>query len=95
MVGVNSFQNSRQQEQEIVRIGPHHQESQVAALLRLRADRDPAAVRHALARLEEAARGTDNLLYPLKDALAAYATIGECCDVLRGVFGEYQPPDIS
>jgi methylmalonyl-CoA mutase N-terminal domain/subunit len=52
-------------------------------------------VQEALGRLEEAARGAENLMYPLKDALAAYATIGECCDRLRDVFGEYQPPDIS
>jgi methylmalonyl-CoA mutase N-terminal domain/subunit len=95
VVGVNRFQHSRQQEQEIVRIGPRHQEAQVAFLRRLRAERDGSAVRRSLERLEEAARGTDNLLYPLKEALAGYATIGECCDVLRGVFGEYQPPDIT
>ena len=48
-----------------------------------------------LDRIEEAARGSDNLLYPLKEALAVYATIGECCDRLRRVFGEYRPSDIS
>jgi methylmalonyl-CoA mutase N-terminal domain/subunit len=49
----------------------------------------------ALARLEQTARGEGNLIYPLKEALAAYATIGECCDVMRRVFGEYIPPDTS
>ena len=69
--------------------------NQIASLRRLRAERDGRAVQEALGRLEEAARGAENLMYPLKDALAAYATIGECCDRLRDVFGEYQPPDIS
>ncbi len=45
----------------------------------------------ALKELEEAARNTDNLLYPMKEALAAYATLGEVSDTLRGVFGEYEP----
>jgi methylmalonyl-CoA mutase, N-terminal domain len=95
VVGVNRFERSRQRELEIERIGPHHQEAQVAALRELREERDGEAVRRSLARLSDAARGTHNLLYPLKDALACYATIGECCDVLRAIFGEYQPPDIS
>ncbi|MEA2656979.1 MAG: hypothetical protein QOI23_2344, partial [Chloroflexota bacterium] len=42
---------------------------------------------------ERAARGSDNLMPPLKAALADYVTIGECCTVLRGVFGEYRPTD--
>jgi methylmalonyl-CoA mutase N-terminal domain/subunit len=43
--------------------------------------------------IESAARGTDNLLPVLKAALADYVTIGECCAVLRGVFGEYRPTE--
>ncbi len=95
VVGVNRFQAGEGDAVEIVRIGPKHQEAQVAALAALRAERDNAAVDRCLERLELAARGTENLLYPLKEALAVYATIGECCDRLRRVFGEYQPPDTS
>jgi methylmalonyl-CoA mutase N-terminal domain/subunit len=95
IVGVNRFQQSRQSDLEIERVGPHYQEAQMEAVRQLRAERDGPAVEKSLARLDEAARGCDNLLYPLKDALSVYATIGECCAVLRGVFGEYQPPDIS
>jgi methylmalonyl-CoA mutase N-terminal domain/subunit len=94
MVGVNRFQGDAD-EVEIVRIGPKQQEAQVAALRELRAERDGPAVARCLDRLVECARGSGNLLYPLREALAAYATIGECCDRLRGVFGEYRPPDIS
>jgi methylmalonyl-CoA mutase, N-terminal domain len=95
VVGVNRFQPTSAREVEILKIGPKHQEAQVEALRRLRAERDGAAVARSLDRLEEAARGDDNLMYPLKEALARYATIGECCDRLRRVFGEYQPPDVT
>jgi methylmalonyl-CoA mutase N-terminal domain/subunit len=57
----------------------------------LRANRDPGAVDKALAALDEAAQSDDNLLYPMKEALAAYATLGEVSDVLRNRFGEYRP----
>jgi methylmalonyl-CoA mutase N-terminal domain/subunit len=95
VVGVNRFQADGGDQVEIVQIGPKHQEAQVAALRELRANRDNAEVERRLDRLEESARGTDNLLHPLKEALAAYGTIGECCDRLRRVFGEYQPQDVS
>jgi len=94
VVGVNRFQADADAV-EIVRIGPKQQEAQAAALRELRGARDGAAVARCLDRLEDCARGTENLLHPMKEALAAYATIGECCDRLRRVFGEYRPPDIS
>ncbi|MBJ7600703.1 MAG: methylmalonyl-CoA mutase [Candidatus Nephthysia bennettiae] len=95
VVGVNRFASERSGELEITRVGPKHQEAQIASLRRLRAERDSGAVEAALGRLESTARGTGNLMYPLKEALSAYATIGECCDRLRAVFGEYRPPDVS
>jgi methylmalonyl-CoA mutase, N-terminal domain len=95
VVGVNRFHTGAGDAVEIVKIGPKHQESQVAALRELRAGRDGAVVGACLDRLEDSARGSENLLHPLKEALAAYATIGECCHRLRRVFGEYRPPDIS
>jgi methylmalonyl-CoA mutase, N-terminal domain len=95
VVGVNRFRSDGGEAVEIERISPKQQDAQVASLRELRAGRDGAAVERCLDRLEDAARGSDNLLYPLKEALATYATIGECCERLRRVFGEYQPPDIS
>jgi methylmalonyl-CoA mutase N-terminal domain/subunit len=56
----------------------------------MRARRDPRAHAEAVRRLERAARGTDNLMYPIIDAVKAYATVGEIVDVLAGVFGRYQ-----
>ena len=55
------------------------------------AARDQAAVDRLLAQVGETARGRDNLLKPIREALRAYATIGEVCGVLREVFGEYRP----
>jgi methylmalonyl-CoA mutase, N-terminal domain len=64
---------------------------QVTRLQELRANRDAEAVRRGLDAVEAAARGTTNLLPPMKEALRARATLGELSDVLRGVFGEYRP----
>ncbi len=92
VVGLNRFQTAAR-EFEITRVGPQHEVEQARALAQLRAERDGPAVESALAALEVTARGTDSLMEPLKEALAAYATIGECCDRLRSVFGEHRPPE--
>ena len=90
VVGVNRFQ-SDEEPVEIVKISPQHEREQAEALRRLRAERDDAAVSARLAEVREAAEGHDNLLSPMREALRAYATIGEVCGVLRDVFGEYRP----
>jgi methylmalonyl-CoA mutase N-terminal domain/subunit len=90
---VNRYQAEADGEVEVTRIDLRQQREQTEALQQLRARRDAGEVERRLDALEAAAQGTDNLMYPLKAALAAYATIGECCDRLRRVFGEYQPPE--
>ena len=62
----------------------------MARVQALRASRDQAKVARALAALKDAARGTDNLMLPILEASRAYATVGEMCDALREVFGEYE-----
>jgi methylmalonyl-CoA mutase N-terminal domain/subunit len=57
----------------------------------LRASRDAAAVEAALGELRAAARGTQNLLVPMRESLRLKATLGEVSDVLREIFGEYRP----
>jgi methylmalonyl-CoA mutase N-terminal domain/subunit len=94
VVGVNRFRATATEPVEIMKIGPQGEEDQIRELQELRAERDNAAVEKALDRLQDAARGDDNLLPPLKDALAAYATVGECAGRLRHVFGEYEPPEL-
>ena len=60
---------------------------------RVRRERDQSAVATALARLEQASRdGRENLMPYLLDAVRAYATLGEMCNLLRGVYGEYREP---
>src|SRR5262245_26905830 len=65
-------------------------EEQMARVSALKAGRDNERVRSALAGLQAAARGSDNLMYPILEAARAYATLGEMCDALREVWGEYQ-----
>jgi methylmalonyl-CoA mutase N-terminal domain/subunit len=60
-------------------------------LEKVRQERDQGAVDATLAEVEAAARGSQNLLVPMKAALARMATLGEVSDVLRGVFGEFHP----
>jgi methylmalonyl-CoA mutase N-terminal domain/subunit len=95
VVGVNRFESSDSEAVEIMKISPRHQAAQARALARLRAARPQGLLERHRAVIERAARGTDNLLPPLKAALADYITIGECCNVLRGVFGEYQPSQVT
>jgi methylmalonyl-CoA mutase, N-terminal domain len=94
IVGQNKFTSSAEEPVEIMKIEPRGEAEQVERVRRVRAERDAAVAERCLARVEEEARGTGNLLPPLREALAAYCTIGECCDRLRAVFGEYRPqPD--
>jgi methylmalonyl-CoA mutase N-terminal domain/subunit len=91
VVGVNRFEDPGERPIRLQRIGEAEVERQVERLHTLRSERDAAAVGDALAALEGAARGDTNLLPPMREALRLRATLGEVSDVLRGVFGEYQP----
>jgi methylmalonyl-CoA mutase N-terminal domain/subunit len=94
VVGVNRFQMEEERRIDILRVDEAVQQEQVERLRRLRAERDNGAVHRALADLHATAQGTGNLLFPLKEALRHYATLGEVCGVLRQVFGEYRAPTI-
>jgi methylmalonyl-CoA mutase N-terminal domain/subunit len=91
VVGVNRFKADEEEPMEIQELDPELRRRQIERLEKVRDERDSAAVDTSLKSLRSAAEGSDNLLYPMKDALAAYATLGEVSDVLRRVFGEYQP----
>ena len=95
VVGVNRFVTDHADGAEIFQVSEQNQREAVAALDRLRAERDRDRVESRLDRLEAAAGGDGNLMPYLKDALAAYATVGECAGRLRRVFGEYRPPDVA
>ncbi len=93
VIGVNRFTLDHEDEYDPLRVDPSIEAEQRERLRALRADRDDAAVKAALAQLQEAARGTDNLLYPMKEALRLRATGGEIANALRAVWGSYVPAD--
>jgi len=79
-------------EVELYALDPRVGEAQVARLGRIRRERDGAAVARALGRLGDAARGTAGLMEPILEAVEAYATLGEVCQAMKDVFGEYKEP---
>jgi len=93
VVGVNRFTRDDDEPYKPLRVDPAIEAAQSARLAALRAGRDDAAVKRGLDELRTAAEGTANVLYPLRAALQASATVGEVCDALREVWGTYQPPD--
>jgi len=90
VVGVNRFAEESTVRDDVFPVDAAQQAQQVARVAELRGRRDNDAVRAALEDLAVAARGTSNVLYPMRTALAAMATLGEVADVLRGEFGLYQ-----
>lgn len=91
IVGVNKFTVDVEPEPNVFPIDPSLQKSQVDRLKAYKARRDQATVNAALDAVRETARGTGNLLIPMKEALRADATLGEVSDALRDVYGMYQP----
>ena len=91
VVGVNKFVDATTEPADVFPIDEAQQRAQVARVKDVKANRDNDAVRAALDDLATAARGSANLLYPMKTALSRMATLGEVADVLRAEFGTYQP----
>ena len=91
IVGVNKFTVDNEPEPEVFPIDPSLETGQKERLARFKADRDTSAVAARLDEVKAAARGTQNVLYPMKEALRAHATLGEVSDALREVFGVYTP----
>jgi methylmalonyl-CoA mutase N-terminal domain/subunit len=94
VVGVNRFRSDEEPEPVIFRVNTELARSQIERLQRVRAKRDAAAAGAALRRLHETARGEDNLMPAILDAVRAYATLGEICGELRKAWGEYRPPTV-
>ena len=91
VIGVNKFaDNKKMAEQDVLTADLSVGERQVARLNKMKEGRDNAAVQASLAKLREAAKGTENLMPYLIDAVKTYATLGEICGVLREEFGEYK-----
>jgi methylmalonyl-CoA mutase N-terminal domain/subunit len=90
VVGMNKFQVQEAPPTGLLRVDPAVGEQQSKKLRELRASRDDAKVQAALKAIEAAAKSSDNLMPHILSAVRTYATLGEICDVMRGVFGEYQ-----
>ena len=88
VIGVNAYEMD-EDPPKLTRPDPAQREQVLADLEAVRAERDPAAVEAALAAVERAASGSENIMPALVDAVGEYATLGELCKVLQGVYGEH------
>ncbi len=91
VVGVNQFVEDDLQVPEIMRVDPASERQQVARLETFKAGRDPQLVATRLEEVRQAAKGSANMLWPLRAALRDGCTLGEVCGAMRDVFGRYQP----
>ncbi|MBW1819674.1 MAG: methylmalonyl-CoA mutase family protein [Deltaproteobacteria bacterium] len=89
VVGLNKFQIEEKKPSDLLRVDPAVRISQIENLQMVRAQRDGARVEQLLAELKQVAQTSENLMPAIVGAVKAYATLGEICDVLRSVFGEY------
>jgi methylmalonyl-CoA mutase N-terminal domain/subunit len=89
IVGVNSYALADEEPIELHKLDPEAEKRQVERTVKLRAERNAEEAQAALARVRDAARGTENMLVPMRDALRARCTVGEICGVLRAEWGEY------
>jgi methylmalonyl-CoA mutase N-terminal domain/subunit len=92
VVGLNRFQMEEEKVTDLLRVNPAVRISQIEKLKKLKSERNATKVKESLAALKKAAQGDDNLMPFILDSVKAYATLGEICEVLKEVFGEYGQP---
>jgi methylmalonyl-CoA mutase, N-terminal domain len=90
VVGVNKYVTDTVDDVDILKVDPESERRQLDRLAKFKAARDDGQLGRRLEELREVARGEGNLLYPIKDALRDGASIGEVCNAMRDVFGEYR-----
>ena len=90
ITGVNKYSSEETDKPDLLRIDMSVQEAQIKRLHDMKSRRDMNAVNKALTALERSARSDENVMPVILDAVKAYATLGEICNVMRGVFGEYK-----
>jgi methylmalonyl-CoA mutase N-terminal domain/subunit len=95
VVGVNKYAVDVEEHYEPLRVDPAIEAQQAERLAALRAERSADEVNRALDELRRAAEGTDNVMVPMRSALAAKATVGEVCHALREIWGTYTPVDAT
>jgi methylmalonyl-CoA mutase N-terminal domain/subunit len=91
VVGVNKFVEESVEVPDILRVDPESERAQVERLKAFKADRDQPLVQRRLEEIRERARGSENLLPVLRQALRDRCSLGEVCGAMRDVFGEYKP----
>ena len=94
MVGVNEYTEDEKIDIPILKMDPEGERKQLERLNSLRRDRDESKYSNALENLRKAAEGQENMMPYIIEAVKAHATLGETCDVLRDIFGEYDEPPI-
>ena len=94
VVGVNKFTVDGEEPYQPLRVDASIEHEQGRRLAALRGRRDRGEFEHRIEDVRKAAAGSQNLLYPLREALRARATVGEVCDALRDVWGVYRPPNV-
>jgi methylmalonyl-CoA mutase N-terminal domain/subunit len=90
IVGVNRFQTKEAPPKGLLKVNPKVREVQIKRIAELKASRSSSGVKTSLADLVKTARGEGNLMVPILNCVRAYCTLGEICDALRSVFGEYE-----
>jgi methylmalonyl-CoA mutase, N-terminal domain len=91
VVGVNAFEEDEIEVPDLLRVDPESEREQVARLSEFKANRDQQLVERRLEELREAARGEDNLLPAIRQALKDRCSMGEACGAMQDVFGSYAP----
>ena len=91
VVGVNKYEEEGVEVPDLLKVDPNAERDQLERLKAFKADRDQDAIEKRLEALREAARGTDNLIAPIKDALRDRCSMGEVCGAMQDVFGKYAP----
>jgi methylmalonyl-CoA mutase N-terminal domain/subunit len=90
IVGVNRFQSKEPPPKGLLKVDPRVREVQIKRIAELKASRSSQGVKDSLEELKRVARGEGNLMVPILSCVRAYCTLGEVCDALRSVFGEYE-----
>jgi methylmalonyl-CoA mutase, N-terminal domain len=90
IVGVNKYQVKEEEHKDLLKIDIKVQEEQIKFLKKIRSERNNDEVNKNLSALKKAAEGTENLMPPILEAVRNYASIGEICNTMRSVFGEYK-----
>jgi len=91
VIGVNKFRDSEKTNIELLKVNPEVEDKQKKGLERLRKDRDKESVRKSLEEIRRVAESKKNLMPVVLDAVKNYVTLGEICNVLKDIFGEYRP----